>query len=69
MPALREAVACLGFWPEHLRVGNDLLVYANWLPPGSRAGDYFTSICTRTNLSSAASEDFRVLGRGKRPHA
>jgi hypothetical protein len=68
MPDFREGAACLGFWPALVKVGNDLLVYAQWLPPGSREGDYFTSICTRTRLASAAGEDFSALGRGKPPH-
>ncbi len=67
MPDFRETSACLGFWPAYLQIGNDLLVYAERIPPGSKGDPYITSICTRTNLSSAASEDFKKLGRGKPP--
>jgi hypothetical protein len=68
MPDLREGAARLGFWPTLLKVGNDLLVYAQWLPPGSKEGEFFTSICTRTKLASAAGEDFSRLGPRKTPH-
>ncbi len=67
MPEFREEAACLGFWPTHLKVGNDLLVYAKRMPLGSTDGAYFTNICTRTRLSSSASEDFSRLGRGTAP--
>lgn len=68
MPELRETSACLGFWPRHLQVGNELLVYANWLPPKAKDGAYFTSICTRTRLLKDASEDLLKLGAGGLPH-
>jgi|SRR5580704_12666199 hypothetical protein len=67
MPEFTEGAACLGFWPALLQVGHGLLVYA-WILPGSKDGAYFTSICTRTQLSQSAGEDFARLGRGKPPH-
>jgi hypothetical protein len=67
MPEFRETSACLGFWPDHLRIGNDLLVYAYTLPRGSKSGTYFTDICSRTSLSKNAREDFRKLGTGWSP--
>jgi len=67
MPALRETSACIGFWPDLLEVGNDLLVYADRHPPNSKEGAYFTSICTRTRMWKEAREDLRELGAGKAP--
>ena len=71
MPEFRETSACLGFWPSLLDVGNELLVYAQWLPPKSEpkseGGAYFTSICTRTRLAKDAREDFSKLGPGSSP--
>jgi hypothetical protein len=43
MPDLREQAACEGFWPAHLEVGNDLLVYAQKQPPKDPKGQYFTT--------------------------
>jgi len=63
MLAFEESVACLGFWPQFLSVGNDLLVYA--FPLGSPPA-YFTSFCTRTSLAKD-SKDFEKLGRGRAP--
>ena len=39
MPAMKEGVACIGFWPDYLKVGNDLLLYASRFPGGR---EYFT---------------------------
>ncbi|MGA3204862.1 MAG: hypothetical protein ABSF12_20405 [Bryobacteraceae bacterium] len=64
MPALEETSMCVGFWPTHLKVGNDLLVYAV-RNPGENA--YYTNICTRTALAKDAKEDFDQLGRGGEP--
>ena len=63
MPALRETSACIGFWPNHLEVGKDLLVFAN----RHKGGAYFTSICDRTRMSEDAGEDLRWLGKGSEP--
>ncbi len=67
MPEFRETSACLGFWPKHLRVGADLVVYANRLPPGAKDAEYFTDICTRTRFTNEANEDIAKLGAGWRP--
>jgi len=63
MPAITENSTCVGFWPKHLVVGADLLVYAfkRGSPPA-----YFTSICTRTGPAKD-SKDFERLGSGKAP--
>lgn len=61
MPAIEEESACTGFWPSFLKVGNDLLVYAQ-----GGGGLYFTSICTRTQLAKNAN-DFAELGPGEGP--
>jgi len=63
MPALEESVACLGFWPNFLKIGNTLLVYAYTLPGSS---DYVTDICSRTVLAER-SKDFAELGAGRSP--
>ncbi len=65
MPEFIEGAACLGFYEGFLKVGNDLLVYATRLHRGSNDEDYFTSICTRTRLSSDAGEDLSKLGKGQ----
>jgi hypothetical protein len=62
-----EGVGCLVFSPALLKVGNDHLIYATWIPRGAKDGAYFTNICTRTNLSTAAGEDFSRLGQGRSP--
>ncbi len=53
--------ACVGFWPTHLKVGTDLLVYASRIDQ-----DYVTDICTRTALASKT-KDFPILGPGRAP--
>jgi hypothetical protein len=68
MPELCETSACIGFLPTLLQVGNDLLVFAWRLRRDPSDNEYFTSICTRTQLSQSAGEDFARLGRGKPPH-
>ena len=65
MDGIPEGSACIGFWPDLLSIGNDLLVYAFRLP--DKEWPYFTSICTRTRKASSASEDFRKLGRSRPP--
>lgn len=67
MVELREGAACVGFWPAHLKIGNDLVVYAQWQPPGSPDGLYLTNICTRTALLKDAREDIEQLGSGHPP--
>jgi hypothetical protein len=65
MPALEESVACLGFWPNFLKIGNNLLVYAYTLPGSS---DCVTDICSRTILAEE-SKDFAELGAGRSPNS
>lgn len=64
MPAIREGVACLGFWPDFLQVGKYLLVYAYRLD--RKDPDYITNICNRTTLVEYA-KDFEKLGAGYSP--
>ena len=52
---------CNGFWPDDLKVGNELLVFAR----KGRFGVYRTSICLPTGLASTAQNALRVLGPGK----
>jgi hypothetical protein len=40
MPAVEETSACVGFWPDYLTIGSDLLVYA-----GRIGSWYYTGIC------------------------
>lgn len=63
MPAIEETSACIGFWPSYLKVGEDLLVYAQ------RFGDsgYMTNICGNHKRAKDAADDFSVLGRGNEP--
>ena len=63
MPEVRETTGCIGFWPDHLRVGNDLLVYAKlYESTTSKTGVYLTDICTRTRFAEDAGVDFWRLG-------
>ena len=64
MPALKESVACLGFWPAFLKIDNELLVYAYRLEKPS--GNYLTDICSRTAVAEKT-KDFAVLGAGHAP--
>ena len=52
---------CNGFWPDDLKVGNELLVFAL----NGHFGSYRTSICQPTRLLSQAEKVLRVLGAGK----
>jgi hypothetical protein len=63
MPGIEETSACIGFWPDFLKVGEDLLVYA------SRYGGsgYRTSICGNHKRAKDAKKDFKTLGPGKEP--
>jgi hypothetical protein len=63
MPGIEETSACIGFWPDYLKVGADLLVYAS-RPGGS---EYITAICGDHKLAKDAEKDFRTLGPGKEP--
>lgn len=59
--------ACMGFRSNLLRVGNDVLVFAARLHRFPGDNDYFTTVCTRTSLSSEASDTFAKLGKGRPP--
>jgi|SRR5580704_3826525 hypothetical protein len=52
---------CNGFWPDDLKVGNELLVFAR----KGNNGVYRTSICLPTMLASTAQGLLRDLGSGK----
>jgi hypothetical protein len=52
---------CNGFWPDDLKVGNELLVFANKGPDGI----YRTSICRPTGFASKAGRVLDLLGPGK----
>jgi len=67
MPDFPETSACIGFWPQLLQVGNDLLVFAWRLHRYPGDNEYFTDICTRTNLASEAGDALKKLGRGNPP--
>jgi len=56
---------CNGFWPDSLKVGNDLLVFA----VRDYAGSYRTSICFPTRLAADATKELQDLGPGKPPLA
>jgi len=63
MLAVEETSMCTGFWPEYLKVGTDLLVYAKrW-----ENSEYYTGICGSHKLAKKAGTDFRMLGKGKDP--
>jgi len=63
MPALENGVACFGFNPGMLRIGNELLVYASSF--GSKRPADLSVRCA-TKLWSETN-DVRKLGRGKKP--
>jgi hypothetical protein len=63
MPGIEETCACIGFWPDYLKVGEDLLVYASHFG----GTDYITSICGNHKRVKDAAKDFKALGPGKEP--
>jgi hypothetical protein len=63
MPALAETAACVGFSPDSIKIGVDLLIYAN----GSAKEGYTTSICGQHMPADEATEDLRKLGSGRPP--
>ena len=63
MPAHKETTACIGFWPDWLKVGSDLIVYAFRVV---QTGYYVTNICSRTSFA-ATSKDLAALGPGRGP--
>ena len=54
---------CDGFWPDDLKVSNELLVFAT----RSQSGTYKTSICFPTMSVRKAKERLLELGPGKPP--
>jgi hypothetical protein len=64
MPAIREGSACIGFWPNLLKVGNELLVYANDF---GHTKTYTTDICGKHMLMKDAAKDLAALGPGREP--
>jgi hypothetical protein len=64
MPAVEEAAACVGFWPDFLKVGEDLLVYARL-----QGSEYVTGICGQHKPAKLAEKDFKALGPGREPEA
>lgn len=67
MPATVEMAACWGFWPDQLKIGNDLLVYAFGMQEATDRAFYFTTICSRTCFANKT-RDFDQLGPGHDPH-
>ena len=53
--------ACMGFWPAHLTIGSDLLVYAS-----RRDSDYVTGTCGLHKPGKDA-KDYEALGPGEEP--
>lgn len=66
MPAVRETSACMGFWPSYLRVGSELIVYAN-----KHGSEYYTSICGNhkpvKDANGKDAKDLSELGAGEEP--
>jgi len=66
MPAVEETSACIGFWPDLLHVGADLIVYAR-----KRDAYYFTGICGGHKPAKVSNDkdakDLRQLGPGREP--
>ena len=63
MPAIKETTGCTGFWPDWLKVGNDLIVFARKI---TYTGAYVTDICSRTTFASR-SRDLMELEPGRPP--
>ncbi len=66
MPAFVETSACMGFWPDFLHVGSELIVYAT-----RRGSVYYTQICgfhkpVRDDKGRVV-KDVAELGPGKPP--
>ena len=66
MPAVEETSMCLGFLPDALMVGADLLIYADRVQVPGRESEYYTSICG-FHKSARSAHDLRKLGRGEEP--
>ena len=66
MPAIEERSDCAGFWPNFLKVGNELVVFAFKL-----SGDheyYQTSVCLPTTMAAKSSVTVE-LGPGYPPRS
>ena len=63
MPGIEETSACIGFWPDFLKIGQDLLVYATHFG----RSDYLTSICGNHKPAKDSEKDFTELGPGNEP--
>jgi hypothetical protein len=68
MPAIEETSGCTGFWPDQLKIGNDLLVYAYGKPGEADGGGFITTICSRTWFANKT-KDFDELGAGHEPRS
>jgi hypothetical protein len=67
MPALLETSACWGFSSSHLKIGNDLLVFAFRVPGETSSESVLeTTICSRTALVKG-NRDLEELGLGYAP--
>ena len=66
MPAVKETSMCIGFWPDFLKVGMDLLVYANRSRIQGREDEYYTGICG-FHKPASGSKDLKILGPGEDP--
>ena len=62
MPGYASLSWCYAFPPRLLAVGNELLVFASRIDPGSRY--YFPLLC---HIRLATSRNVRQLGRGHKP--
>ena len=66
MPAVEETSACVGFWPNLLHVGADLIVYAR-----KQGSDYYTYVCGENKAAKDSNgkeaKDLAELGRGREP--
>jgi hypothetical protein len=63
MRAIEETSVCWGFWPDFLKVAEDLLVYAKSV----QGSEYLTSICGNHKPAKISEKDFKILGPGKEP--
>ena len=63
MPAVVEEADCLGFAPQLLKLGAELLVYAF----NQQSEFYYTGLCSRTRFVRYASDDLKELGPGREP--
>jgi hypothetical protein len=67
MPALLETSACWGFGSSHLRIGNDLLVFAFRVPSETTTASILeTTICSHT-APAKGNRDLEELGLGYAP--